>query len=169
VNRSLLVAVLVFAACSKKSAGESCTRDGHCEAGYICFRGACTTPKARDENLTHQSGVAAPAEKPVVAGDRVRVRFTHGEGTIFAQCGATERLTGGGCKGGDNCRSEDACSYVRSYPGKFTEEDTLGGRWYCAGAAGTITAYALCQEARSATSTDAGGSGSGSGSGLRSP
>jgi hypothetical protein len=86
-----------------------------------------------------------------VSGERVRVRVTNGDGVIFAACAATERLVGGGCKGGDNCASESSCSYIRSYPGGFSADDTLGARWYCSGAYGTMQAFALCQEATTVT------------------
>ena len=42
---------------------------------------------------------------------------------------------------------------MRSYPGRFTDEDTLGARWYCNGADGTMKAYALCQETAPSTAT----------------
>jgi hypothetical protein len=145
----------------------------------VCFGGKCVTPQVRDNQLTKQSGVAIPTEKPAVGGDRVRVRTTSGVGTIFAQCAANERLTGGGCKGGDDCMSDSKCRFIRSYPGGAAADDTLGGRWYCSGPYGTVSAFALCQEARAIGASGSGsgagdgsgnlGSGSGSGSGLRTP
>ncbi len=143
-ERALLFATLV--ACSKNQLGEACDYDGDCATGYVCFRAACSTVKGRDESLNAQSGVGSNValERPAVGGDRVKVRVTHGEGTIFAACLPTERLVGGGCGGGANCESESACNYLRSYPGNFTDDDTLGARWICVGA-GTMKAFALCQ------------------------
>jgi hypothetical protein len=143
ITIAVITALGSFSACmcSKRELGEECIRDAQCVAGYVCFRGVCTTAGNKHAALTTQSGVgSAPSERPSVGGQRVRVRATNGEGLIFAKCEATERLVGGGCKGGDNCASESAC--------------TLGGRWICSGAEGTLQAFALCQEApRDAPST----------------
>ncbi len=145
LERALLFVTLV--ACSKNQLGEACNDDGDCVTGYICFRGSCSTAKDRDRTLNAQSGVGSNVvlERPAAGGDRVKVRVTHGEGSIFAACLPTERLVGGGCKGGADCDSEHDCHYLRSYPGQFTDDDTLGARWICNGAAGTMQAYALCQ------------------------
>ena len=147
--------LLALVACSKNQLGERCDYDGDCATGYVCFRGTCSTVKGRDEALNTQSGVGSnvAVERPVAGGDRVKVRVTHGEGSIFAACLPTERLVGGGCNGGANCESESACNYMRSYPGKFTDDDTLGARWICVGAAGTMQAYALCQATAPSTET----------------
>ena len=147
--------LLLVTSCSKKKLGESCdSDDDECVAGYTCFRGVCSTLKQRVDGLNEQSGVgSAPIERPVVGGERVRVRTTNGEGTIFAACAATERLIGGGCRGGADCGSESGCAYLRSFPDNFTGDDTVGARWICAGAAGTLYAYALCQETAPATVT----------------
>jgi hypothetical protein len=147
--RGLAIALLLVA-CSKSGLGEACEEDGDCQAGYLCFRSTCTTNKNREELLTKQSGVGSSfGERPAVGGDRVRVRVTQGEGTIFAACDANERLVGGGCAGGYDCEQEQRCRYLRSYPGAFGPDDTLGARWYCTGAAGPMSAYALCQQATS--------------------
>lgn len=154
LHRALIGFAIALLACSKNDLGESCSSDDSCKAGYVCFRGTCNTAKAREQALNTQSGVgSAPIERPVVGGDRVRVRVTHGEPPIFAACAATERLVGGGCHGGDNCASESSCSYIRSYPGNFTADDTLGARWICNGASGRLQAYALCQETAPSTVT----------------
>lgn len=148
VVRLAALGAIVLVGCSKNDLGESCDVDDDCKAGYVCFRGTCTTSTKRAAELTAQSGVgSAPGERPTVSGDRVRVRVTNGEGMIFAACAATERLVGGGCAGGENCASESSCRYLRSYPGGFAADDTLGARWICTGAYGTMQAYALCQEA----------------------
>ncbi|MBA2538064.1 MAG: hypothetical protein H0V17_00390 [Deltaproteobacteria bacterium] len=147
----LALAIVLLCSCSKRDQGEPCDDDTDCKSGYVCFRGACSTTKTREATLNAQSGVgSAPGERPIVSGERVRVRVTNGEGVIFAACTATERLVGGGCHGGNNCASESGCSYLRSYPAGFSADDTLGARWMCNGAEGTMVAYALCQEATTA-------------------
>lgn len=149
--RGLLLIALV--ACSKNQRGEACDYDGDCATGYVCFRATCSTVKGRDEALNAQSGVGSNValERPAAGGERVKVRVTSGEGTIFAACLPTERLVGGGCSGGTNCEGE-SCNYLRSYPGKFTADDTLGARWICVGT-GTMQAYALCQATAPSTET----------------
>jgi len=153
VLRWLALAALV--ACSPKQLGEPCDRDGDCAAGFVCFRGTCQTSKSREATLNNQSGVGSNValERPAAGGERVKVRVTHGEGQIFAACLPTERLIGGGCAGGDDCASESVCRYLRSYPGNFSDTDTLGARWICTGADGTLQAYALCQETAPSTAT----------------
>ena len=152
--RVVLTALLVLAGCSKKNLGEPCDFDSDCAAGYVCFRGTCNTTQKRDDVLTAQSGVgSAPIERPSAGGERIKVRVTNGEGLIFAACAANERLVGGGCKGGHDCASESECKYIRSYPASFGPDDTLGARWNCTGAKGTMQAYALCQETTPSTST----------------
>jgi hypothetical protein len=152
--------VLLLASCKAKL-GESCDSDDGCEAGYVCFRGKCQTSKTRETTLNDQSGVGnnVPLERPTAGGERVKVRVTNGEGEIFAACLPTERLIGGGCSGGSNCNADMDCGYIRSYPAKFSADDTLGARWTCVGAMGTLQAYALCQATTPSTAT-APGSGS---------
>lgn len=113
----------------------------------MCFRSTCQTPKSREVALNVQSGVGsnAPIERPAAGGDRVKVRVTHGEGTIFAACLPTERLVGGGCNGGEQCDAEQSCNWMRSYPGNFSDDDTVGARWVCSGARGVMYAFALCE------------------------
>lgn len=138
--------LVALAACSKKGPGESCGNDADCQSGYLCFRGSCMTYQTRDHALNAQSGVGkAPVERPVVGGEPVRVRTTQGEGTIFAACEASERLIGGGCNGGQDCESESSCHFLRSFPANYRDNDTLGARWVCSGARGTMQAFALCQ------------------------
>lgn len=153
MNRWLLAALLTTAC--KNGLGESCDTDNNCEAGYVCFRGTCQTTKTRETTLNDQSGVGnnVPIERPVAGGDRVKVRTTHGEGIIFAACLPTERLIGGGCHGGANCNADMDCGYIRSYPGNFTDDDTLGARWYCNGAEGVMHAFAMCQATAPSTAT----------------
>lgn len=116
----------------------------------------------RDKDLRVQSGVTEPpTERPIAGGDKVHIRQAQAEGSVFAQCGASERLIGGGCNGGWDC-GESGCSYLRSYPSGYTDDDSLGARWNCYGPSGTLQAYALCQETRVPPAA-------GSGSGLRAP
>jgi hypothetical protein len=158
---SRLVALLLLVAC-RHGEGGSCDDNSDCESGLACLHDVCISQKAATKKLEQMSGIGpAPSERPIVGGDRVRVRKTTGQGRIFAACDASERLIGGGCSGGGDCASESSCTYMRSWPGQYTADDTLGARWWCE-AQGPIEAYALCQGHVEAD-------GSGSGSGLRTP
>jgi len=124
--------------------GGSCEKDYNCAGDTVCREGVCALPAARKQELLDQSGVGpAPAEQPAIGGDQVRVRTTQGDDLIFAACGAGERLISGGCNGGSDGDDSD---HIRSWPGDFAANDTIGARWYCSGE-GRLTAYALCQDA----------------------
>ena len=140
------LAATVLLACENRpraAMGHPCVTDSDCETALACRQGLCVLRQDIVETLLEQSGaIDVTAERPVVGGSKVRVRQTTADNYAFASCRSSERLLGGGCSGGDDM---EASRHLRSWPGDFTADDTLGARWYCLGT-GAINAFALCQQ-----------------------
>lgn len=132
--------------------GHECVDSGDCESGLVCRRLRCALADEATRQLLSQSGaIDDTAERPVVGGQPVKVRTASADDHAFAACRPDERLLGGGCSGGHE--GEDT-RHLRSWPDGFTEDDTLGARWYCLGT-GRVNAFALCQQPAPPVAVDA--------------
>ncbi|MBP9205960.1 MAG: hypothetical protein KBG28_18435 [Kofleriaceae bacterium] len=142
----LMAAIAAGAAGCKgrRGLGHPCGDSGDCEAPLACRRGRCAVgEQAARDMLTQAGAVDDTAERPMLAGPKVKVRWATAENYVFAACQPRERLLGGGCSGGQD--GEDS-HHLRSWPDGFSDDDTVGARWYCMGS-GAVNAYALCQQA----------------------
>jgi len=130
----------------------ACRESHECMGDAVCHGGVCMSPPRLEQALIEDSGVIpSTAELPAGGGRPIRVRTTRGEHTIFAACGATERLVGGGCQDLDDTVERDP---INGWPGGYSPTDTLGARWYCA-ANYSVMAYALCQDATASSTAPA--------------
>ena len=92
--------------------------------------------QVRDTTPGTTTAIAAAPSSP----GAVRVARAEGSTAVFAACRPDERLTGGGCEGGNRGQYSE---HVVGYPKQYSPNDTRGARWYCSGT-GWLAAYALC-------------------------
>jgi len=113
----------------------------HTAAAVAAVQAKAAAELAKNQELLKASGIEPTAEILVAAGDpasRIRLATTTAKPPAFAACLPGERLVGGGC------RSSGGGAITASYPSAASADDTVGGRWNCAGQGDEITSTAMC-------------------------